>query len=610
MDSTSDAPLEPNSALQDVAAARPGAEASEALRARLQAQKRRLETLREVVAAQQARLHRLQNEPQPKPAVFESALPSLFIVDAQGRVQAANSAFTSVADHVFVRPPSAGDTLDEVVRPAERAAFRSYVQQARQGETVTTTERFLVGGAPHWFQFVFTPLSQQPLPPSASAPTGTGRSPTVPLPAGDGTVSAEAVLLQSINVTQQKLAEEALRVREARRRSLLRKALDTTSAGLMILAGDGRIVWINQALERFFGIDRPSVLGRDRQAVLREEIAPRLDSPEPFIEQIVDAHESGARIEGLTCRVRRDDASARFLEYQSRPIDTGLYAGGRVEHYYDVTERKETEAALRETRDAAETAQKDLSRFLATVSHEIRTSMTGIQGFADLLLDKDVDAETRHFAEVISEGGDAVLSLLNDVLDLSRLEAGAVDLEPHPFDLADSLQSALDTVRAPAQQKTLQLKLHVSGDLPETVVGDEMRIRQVLVNLLSNAVKFTDTGHIRLHADRLADGDRPPGTDGLDDNLDGKDEGEIETPILLHLRVADTGVGISEGEQDHLFEAFHQAAPSTSREHGGSGLGLAIVQQLVDAMGGTIALDSEPGVGSCFHVVLPVGRAE
>ncbi len=248
--------------------------------------------------------------------------------------------------------------------------------------------------------------------------------------------------------------------------------------------------------------------------------------------------------------------------------------------------REQLEQALMETeaaRRAEARASAAKSDFLATVSHEIRTPMTAILGTAELLGGTPLRAEQLDHLEVIRSGGEALLRLINDVLDLSRFEAGHLDLVAEPFDIEAMLDGVALLFAAAAEERGVTLAVLAGADLPALVVGDENRIRQVLVNLVGNAVKFTDEGRVVVRV--------------------GWRSG------FVRWSVEDTGPGLSADDVSRVFEAFEQVDSSRARSHGGTGLGLAICRRLVEAMGGTIGLDSTLGVGSSFHFELPLESA-
>jgi PAS domain S-box-containing protein len=340
---------------------------------------------------------------------------------------------------------------------------------------------------------------------------------------------------------------------------------------------DCPIVFANAAFHRITGFAPDEVIGRNCRFLQ----GPGTDKA--AVQAIAAAIAAARPIDIRLVNYRRD--GKRFVnELHISPV---FDAAGRVSLFlgiqHDVTERVRAEEAAKRARRAAERASAEKSDFLAFVSHEVRTPLNGVLGTLSLILDTALDAEQRAYAETARRSGETLLWTVNELLDLSRIEAGKLELEDLAFDTGAPLREVLGLQAAAAADKGLTLKAALDGALPARIMGDPRRLRQVLLNLVDNAIRFTAQGEVEVTMAR--EGDR------------------------LVVAVRDTGPGIPPALRARLFRRFQQADAGTARRHGGSGLGLMICRRLVGLMGGTIGVESEPGAGSVFRFDLPLRPA-
>lgn len=377
--------------------------------------------------------------------------------------------------------------------------------------------------------------------------------------------------------TKYKARAELSETRHAEKADLLEIALAHVNQGIALVDPDGKLLIFNKRAVEYSGMDET------RFAV---------EFPLPVSVRDVFAAQWRAGEFGPNGELLPEDVRAFFLHgtgtlpksyVRRRPNGTVLQlrvedlpSGGMVQSFTDITE-------LVAVKEAAEAAARAKSDFLATMSHEIRTPLNGILGMASLLRQTPLSADQAEYAETITNCGDVLLSVINDILDVSKLEAGKLEIAPLAFSLAKLAAAALRVVASPAKAKGLALLIEVAADLPRFVRGDEQRIRQVLLNLLGNSVKFTTRGSITLSIARAASG-----------------------ADHVRFEVADTGIGIPESAKDRLFKPFSQVDASINRRFGGTGLGLNICKQLVEAMNGVIGVTTTEGAGSTFWFELPL----
>lgn len=472
----------------------------------------------------------------------------VFRTDAEGRWSFLNPAWTEITG--FTVAECLGRNFADFVHPDDRAdnweKFKPLIAQTK--EYCRHEVRYLVkSGGFRWIE-VHARLTRD----AAGTPSGTA-----------GTLN---------DITDRRLADEKFRV------------LFEHSSDAHLLFDDCGIIDCNAATLRMLHCTAKSDVIGLHPAQFSPEFQPDgRRSAEKSLEMDAIARRQGYhRFEWLHQRM---DGSELLIEVSLTPVTIGGKATLLVA-WHDITERHLYERRLLQAKEAAEAGNRAKSDFLATISHEIRTPMNGVIGMSRLLLNTELNSRQRHYAESVLRSGEVLMHVINDVLDYSKIEAGMLVLESLPYEPRDEIASAVGILSHRALEKGLVCDLHVTAAVPKLLVGDAMRIRQVILNLVGNAVKFTARGAITV----TADAERSDGSD------------------YLVLRVADTGIGIPPEKQARLFEKFTQGDSSTSRRFGGTGLGLAISRRLVAMMGGSITLESEPGVGSTFTVRLPLQK--
>ena len=368
-----------------------------------------------------------------------------------------------------------------------------------------------------------------------------------------------------------------------------RLILESTAEGIFGLDTQGCITFVNEAACRLLGFAAAELIGQPEHTLLHHH---RPDGGDYPAEQcpMAAAYQRGATNRSDDECLWRKDGTAMPVEYGATPIQQHGAIIGAVISFSDITERKRAESELRVAKAKAEEATQMKSMFLANMSHEIRTPMNAIIGLSHLALKTSLTPKQRDYVAKLHNAGTSLLAIINDILDFSKIEAGKLELETTDFRLDDVISSVTTLTAQKAHEKGLEFLAHVAPGLPEQLLGDPLRLGQILTNFVNNAVKFTERGEIRLEIELL------------------ERTGE---KVQLKFSVRDTGMGMTQEQAAKLFQPFSQADMSTTRKHGGTGLGLTICRRLVELMGGQIWLESEPGTGSTFlfTIWLGVGQA-
>ena len=368
-----------------------------------------------------------------------------------------------------------------------------------------------------------------------------------------------------------------------------RQVMEATPLG-QVVHRDGRVLMINSVAARLAGAAPDTLSG----VAVKDFIDP---AQHARFEERMAAARMAARGQSVDAeyRIFTGDERARLFETLTSPVDF-VDGPALLTVLRDVTAERATSAALAAAKLEAESASAAKSQFLANMSHEIRTPMNAVLGLSELLTASGLSGTSLHYARTIHQSAGTLLALINDVLDVSRIEEGHFALDLQPFALAALFEGARNTLLPLAESKQLRLDLDIDAALPPVLTGDAGRLRQIVLNLAGNAIKFTAKGRIAIEVRQTVSA-APAGAP------------DAEAACKLLIRVTDTGAGIAPEQLERLFERFVQADTSDTRRHGGSGLGLYIVRELAQRMGGTISVQSVPGLGSCFEVAVALELA-
>ncbi len=357
--------------------------------------------------------------------------------------------------------------------------------------------------------------------------------------------------------------------------TMLSLVVSKTRNAISMMEPDGSITWVNDAFVQMTGYGSAEAVDKRLDEVL---FGP--STGERAVEAFRSALRNGEELTQDVLQYRRD-GQTYWVESNLIPVRD---SAGQLTRWIaidtDITKRRQAEEALLAAKEAAESSNRAKSEFVANLSHEIRTPMNAIIGMTDLTLETSLTQEQRDYLQTVRSSAESLLSLLNEVLDLSKIEAGKLRLEEIDFNVADVVRETINVLAVRAGEKGLSIDWHVPPDLPDVVRGEPTRLKQTLMNLIGNAIKFTDRGEV---------------------NVDVRSIWQNENEINLHFQIRDTGIGIPADKLDQIFEAFTQADSSTTRQFGGTGLGLTITAELVRLMHGRIWVESDIGQGSTFH---------
>ncbi len=497
---------------------------------------------------------RVEEELRVKQAAIEQSASAIMITTAQGRIEYVNPAFERASGYQFAE--LAGQNPSILKSGRHEATFYQNLWETISSGCVWRGHfhNRRRDGTLYWELTTISPVTN----------------------AGGEIVRFIAV---KDDVTERKLAEEKLNETN----SYLQNLINYANAPIIVWDPEFRITRFNHAFEHLTGRTEEEVLGQTLDLLFPPELT-------ASSMELIRQTQSGERWETVEIKIQHCNGPVRTVLWNSATLfkPDGRTAMATIAQGQDITGRKRTEEELKIAKDAAEAANRAKSDFLASMSHEIRTPMNGVIGMTELLLESGLDDNQRELAETVKSSGDHLLQIINDILDLSKIEAGKLELERIDFDMRGLLEDIVTMLAPRTKFKGIELVCTASPDVPARLCGDPVRLRQVLLNLAGNAVKFTARGSVNIRVSLISQSD---------------------SVAMLRFSIKDTGIGIPEHKQPPLFQKFTQAEASTARRYGGTGLGLAISKELVERMGGEIGVISGTGLGAEFWFTAMFGYA-
>ena len=498
----------------------------------------------------------LRDADQKIRAMLSSTQEGFYMIDHDYRVLMINEAGRDLVYRATGKKIGEGMKIIEFVGTARIRSYRNLIENAKEGRRQEIESQVALDDGDYWFHNTYFPVRNE-----------------------KGEVIA--VCATTVDITERKLVEQAIervRLEKEEYQFRLQSILDNTPMVVFIKDIDGRYLLINQAFREMFAMDDDAIIGKTDFDIDSPENARRYREAD---ELVIATQDHVVLEEKLNREGKESDlliAKFPLFDRQGKVYGVGCIAT-------DISERERQRQQLIEARLKAENAERLQEQFLANMSHEIRTPMNGIIGMTNILSETSLNTQQKEFLDIIRHSSANLMGLINDVLDLSKIKAGKLNIEQTVFELPVMMRNALAPFELPARDKEVELRYQPADALPHWLLGDPLRITQVLTNLLGNALKFTNTGSIIVSV--------------LPHAIEGNN-------YQLRFNVSDTGIGISPDRVEHVFESFEQAEAGTARKYGGTGLGLTISRNLVHLLGGELRVSSEVGTGTTFSFIIPL----